>query len=220
MQTLAHDFYLLSLDDSTGSSLLEDDIMLKAAISAAWLGEMMFADRLIPTSANVFALAPGALSPGILGRVEKGLVEAEPAPLQTHITTLWGWWTQNDLLGWIQDDLVARGVLRVEADKFWFITYNTRHPALDMTKELSTRQRLRQHLSTVRAEDPPCRDDALISLLRASKILDTVWTEAEQVVLQAQIEERTKRAPLGLEAKNSAEGTRAALLAVTVIAGT
>jgi len=218
MLTLAHDYVLLSLDDHSGQTLVEDSFMLRSAVSAAWIGEMMFTDRLVPVSAGKFALRPGPLSKGLLGEVEKALEGGKPADLRTCMSWLWGTWTTNDIAGWVRDDLVAKGVLRHEQDKWWFIAYNTRHPTADMTTELSIRERLRKHLATVGESDPPHRDDALISLLRASELLEQVWAPRELEALRPLIVERTKRASLGLEAKHAADAARAAVMAATVVA--
>ncbi len=218
MHTLAHDYILLALDDHSGSSLVEDSFMLNAGIGAAWISEMMFRDRLVAVSAGQFALRPGPLSPGLLGRVEEALVDRRPAAIQKCMGWLWGSWTGNDLVGWLHDDLVARGVLRQEQDKFWFIRYNKRHPTADMTTELSIRERLRKHLSTVSESDPPHRDDALISLLRAAKLLEQVWDLRQLEELRPLIVERTKRAPIGLEAKQVADSARTAMMIATTAA--
>jgi hypothetical protein len=217
MQTLAHDFFLLSLDDHTGESLVKNSLVFNAAIAAAWVGEMMFQDRLVSVDADKFALRAGPLSPGLLGKVEGQLVDKKPSPLGSCITGIRGFWGNINLVGWVQDDLVERGVLRKEADTLWFITYKTRHPTADITTEESIRERLQNHLITVTDADPPHRDDALISLLRAAKILDQVWAQPDELArLRPLILERTKRAPLGLKAKEISDAEQI-LLTVAVI---
>lgn len=218
--TLAHDFLLLALDDNSGSSLCEDDFALHASVSAAFLTDMMFRDRLVPVAANKFQLVDGPLSPGLLGQAEEGLVGKGPATISASLSSLRGFWGNRDLEGWLKADLVERGILRPEADRFLFITYRTRHPAADMRTEDNVIERLRAHLATVEHEDPPGRDDALIGLLRASKLLGQVWSEPEQEVLRPLILERTKRAPIGKDAKEAADSARAAMIVATTVAVT
>lgn len=214
--TLAHEFLLLSLDDDSGSTLINNGLLFQACISAAWLGEMMFQDRLVAAEADQFALRPGPLSPGLLGKVEAALEGRKPAKLDTCIQNLWGTWQGNNLDGWVKDDLVEQGVLRAEPNKLWFITYSYRHPTSDLGTETSIRQRLRTHVQTATDLDPPHRDDALLSLVRASGLLTQVWSEVEIEQLRPKIVERTKRAPLGRDAKTLAD-IQAAVLLTTVI---
>lgn len=216
MMTVAHDFLLLSLDDHSGHILVNDRLLFQACISAAWLGEMMFQDRLVPAGADRFALRPGPLSPGLLGKVEAALEGRKPAKLDTCIQNLWGTWQGNKLDVWVTDDLVEQGVLRAEPNKLWFITYSYRHPTSDLSPETHIRQRLRTHLQTATDTDPPHRDDALLSLVRASGLLGQVWSLSEIEQYRPKIDERTKRAPLGRDAKQLADAQTAAIL-LTVI---
>ena len=137
--TLAHDYILISLDDDTGDTLQWDSFIIRAGVAAAFVAEMVFAGRLVEAPEGLFALAEGTLSAGLQGRVEQALARREPAPLQVCMQRLWGPWKSKDLVGWVRDDLVAHEVLRKEADKFLFVTLRTRHPAVDMSTELSIR---------------------------------------------------------------------------------
>ncbi len=221
MLTLAHEYLLLALHDDDGTVLVDNALLSQACVGAALVGEMMFRDRLIATGPNKFALRSGPFSEGLLGKAEEMVANRKPATLRQCMGFLRGDWGNRNLQIWIADDLVRLGVLRREKDKFWFITYNTRHPTADLSTELQIRARLRAHLATVQDSDPPHRDDGLISLLRASKLLNQVWaTSALETTLQAQIRERTKRAPLGLEAKNEADAQQAAITAATIAAVT
>ncbi|MCO4744823.1 MAG: GPP34 family phosphoprotein [Proteobacteria bacterium] len=212
MWTLAHEFLLLALDDHTGQSLCEDDFALHASISAAFVAEMQFSGRLVPVAANAFALVDDTLSEGVLGRVEEGLIGQKPASFRKLMGWIRGWFQNRDLEGWLKEDLVRQLVLREEQDTFLFIPYRRRHPADDMGPEIEIKANLRHHLAHVGPEAPPCRNDALLSLLRAAKLLDVVFSETEQVHYRETLLERTRRAPIGRDAKQAADEARAAMM--------
>ncbi|TNE85975.1 MAG: GPP34 family phosphoprotein [Deltaproteobacteria bacterium] len=210
MLTLAHEFLLLALDDQRGTSLAQDAFVLQGGVSAAFLAEMMFRDRLVPVQANKFQLAEGPLSEGVLGEVEETLVGRKPGSLDKCMGWLRGFFGNRDLEGWLKADLVTRGVLDQTPDRFLFLTWRTRFPAVDMATENALIARLREHLATAGHDEPPCRDDALISILRASKMLGTVWSEDEVETLRPQLLERTRRAPIGKVAKTYGDQLRMA----------
>jgi hypothetical protein len=217
--TLAHEYLLLSLHDSSGTILVQDSIVHNCAMAGAFMGEMLFRDRLAAVKANKFQLRGGALSEGSLGVAEKQLQGCKPYSQKQCLNAIKGWgggWTVETIVG----DLVAMGVLRTEQDKFWFIPYRTRRPEANPTLERDLRQRLRAHLAAASHKPPPHRDDALIGLLRVSKILHTVWTPAELESLRPLIEQRTRMTPLGVVVKEAADEEKTALAVATIVAVT
>lgn len=115
-------------------------------------------------------------------------------------------------MDWLRDDLVDKGILRRVDHRVLFVTYHQSFPAEPVAAETQLRERLRTHMTRISHLDPPQRDDALIGLLNASKLLGQVWSEAEQEQLQPQILERTKRTPIGQSALQAAQAARSDFL--------
>ena len=213
MRTLAHDFFLLSLHDLSGTNLCKDKIELCTHVSAAFIAELMFMDRLVAVRANHFQVVDAAPLEGLLGEVESSLRGWAPATLEKLIGRTRGFWGARNLEREIADELVNDGVLRIEKDTFFFIPWRTRHPAEDMTEELEVRERLRRHAREVAHDMPPCRDDALLSLLFSSKLILEVWSREELDELFPILDERARRAPIGTAAGHVTRVMRAAVAA-------
>ena len=116
MQTLAHDFTLLPLHDDNGTALVQNSVLLQSCISAAFVGEWMFRDRLVATGPNLFALRSGPISQGLMGKVEERLVGKKPSTLQICMQAIQGSWGTS-LMTLVTEELVAQGVLEKAEDK-------------------------------------------------------------------------------------------------------
>ena len=119
----------------------------------------------------------------------------------------------------LAEELVELGALREQQDKLWIVPYRTRFPTGDGAVEQSVREHLRTWLAEVPVDAGPQREDLLLSLLRCTRILDSVWSESELETLRPQIDKRTEMSPIGKEVKRSADQTRAAV-AASIAAGT
>ena len=113
----------------------------------------------------------------------------------------------------------GEGALREQQDKLWIVPYRTRFPTGDGAVEQSVREHLHTWLAEVPVDAGPQREDLLLSLLRCTRILDSVWSESELETLRPQIDKRTEMSPIGKEVKRSADQTRAAV-AASIAAGT
>ncbi|MFT5681641.1 MAG: hypothetical protein ACI8RZ_002547 [Myxococcota bacterium] len=76
-------------------------------------------------------------------------------------------------------------------------------------------EHLRQHVSTAPRHSPPGREDLLLSLLRGTGLLKTVWSKPELEQLKAAIDQCTDRASIGRIVRKLVEEADAAMLVAT-----
>ncbi|CAN0461335.1 unnamed protein product, partial [Ectocarpus fasciculatus] len=116
-------------------------------------------------------------------------------------------------------ELVAAGALREEKERFLVLFHRRRwHPAPDSPEETII-EHLRNYTATVDEQEPPTRDDLMLSLLRATKLLEVVWQPEElEGLLRARIERRTDRAPIGRQVHQAVETALAAAVAAMAAA--
>ena len=193
---LPHAFVLLELEESSGKSLLRPHIS-DLALSGAFYAELVFSNRLMCPSANRFTLSSVGKSTGLMQLAEKLL----PRGLFTHRQAIASLAVREESLRYeVLAELVAMGCLRMEVDEIFQIPYQWRWPNADFRVEQTVRNHLQSWLEKV-TEEPPGREDALLSLLRVTKLLSVVWSDAELEVLGPKIQKRTKRVPIGRTVK-------------------
>ncbi len=194
---LHHEFLLCSLCDVEGTTFLGGH-RPSYCLAGALVAEMQERERLVTVGPNEFALAAGPLSTDALGLAEARL-EGVKVDMKTAIRKVsWYWFSSvAPIRTAALDELVDAGILGRTQDTFLFIPWRMRYPERDPEVENAIRQRLRHHVATITDGDAPTRDDLLLSLLRVGRLYDTIWTKNEIRALKPQLDERTKRAPLG-----------------------
>ena len=214
--TLAHQLLLLELDDSTGRSLQKDSLLAHYGINGAMIAELMWRQRLIPVAADRFALRPGRPPVGgALKLAEDRLSKSRPRKLQQSVARLRYSAIRRALLA----ELVDAGALREEQERFLVLFRRSRwHPTPDSPEEPLI-EHLRRYVADVDERTPPTREDLLLSLLRATKLLGTVW-RAEDLdgPLRGQIDRRTELAPIGQQVHRAVQAARAAAAAAAAAA--
>ncbi|MEZ4322740.1 MAG: GPP34 family phosphoprotein [Myxococcota bacterium] len=210
---LHHEYLLFALQDVTGKSLV-GGFEASYALAGALVAEMQVRDRLVAVKANVFGLRPGPFSPGALGMAE-GRLEGQQISMKRCMGRITQHWFSS--IGPIRvaalSELVQVGALEPTQDTFLFIPWRMRYPEADPRFEDAARQRLRSHLETRGDGDAPEPDDLLLSLLRVTKLLGNVWSEAELERLKPAIDARTQRAPVGQIVKELVREAEAAAAA-------
>ena len=212
MSSLPHQLLLLELDDETGRSLASDSLVQSCTLAGAVLAELQLRERLLPVEANRFALASGEPLAGALGLAE-GRLPARPRTLAELISHL-GMKIKPVRMA-LLTELEEAGALRREDDRLWIVTWRTRWTEADPTLETTLVAHLRDWLDGMTEDVAPSREDLLLSLLRASKLLETVWRPEELEHLDTLIRERTERAPIGKSVTSAIHTTRMVLAAAS-----
>jgi len=208
-----HEFLLCALNDMHGTWSVKG-FKASFALAGALVAEMQHRERLVAVKANTFALRSGAMSTGALGMAE-GRLEGRQLSMKKTIAAVNTYWFSG--VGQIRvaalDELHRAGLVRKEQDTFLFIPWRLRYPEVDGEEEERIRARLRRHIATAGDGDAPGRDDLLLSILRTTKLLDGIWSEAELERLKPAIDERTRRAPIGVLIRDLARESEAAAAA-------
>lgn len=209
---LGHEFLLLTLDDDRGTKSLSTtrfSFGYAGSIVAHW----MFTGELVSTKANRFRLRPHDASWPSLQAAASCLPD-EDLGLNHILGKLYGWNPHNRFTPALEE-LVGLDLLRERADRFFGIRWRTRWPTVDGRTENLLVERLRTHVTSYGA-GPPHRDDALVGLLRATKQLDSVWTDDELPAVRPAIVQCSERVTLGREVKKAFEDYETAV-ATTVV---
>lgn len=216
---LHHQFLLLELDDERGTSAISDSILRQNAVLGAVVAELQLQERLVPVGADVFAIRAGqAPAAGSLGLAEGRLAgRRTPMTIKTCLSRLGGW--SSKIRRAALAELIELGALREERDRLWILTWRTRYPEDDPAVERTVRERLGWWVANVRPEDPPAREDLLLSLLRVSKLLPWSLKAPARGSVEERVLERTNRAPIGKVVRDLTRETHAAIAAAAA-AGT
>lgn len=214
--SLPHQVTLIQLHDTHGTSHVDSN-WNTYLLAGAIIAELQLQDRLAVVRADCFALRAGPPLSGLLGEAEAKLGTGQRSMAKT-LGALVGFWGIGELRERLIDELVSVGAIKRETDHFLFIPYRWRYPTDDPSVEQSLIQALRHYLDTVQADAPPTRPDLLLSLLRAAKLLEHVWTAEELPSRLPRIHERTRRAPIGKVVKQCVEDAEAAAAAAVVAA--
>jgi len=216
IETLPHQLLLLELDDETGKSLQKDSLLAHYGVCGAMIAELMWQDRLVPAAADRFVLRSTRPPPPCdsIRLAEERLSETRPYKLQACMGRL----RLRPLRRALLAELVDAGALRLEEQRFLVVFRRRRwHPTPD-SPEQTYIEHLRAYIRTVEHSQPPGREDLMLSLLRATKLLAVVWTEAELEGLRAAIDARTERAPIGRKVHEAVVAARAAAAAAAAAA--
>lgn len=195
MDTLAHHFLLLALDDGTGLERTGALALNWFAFSGALLGELQLQDRVVAVGADAWVLARREPAPGVLGLAEARLRSQRPRTQRWCLARLYE--RATALRRVALEELVAGGALRREENRFLGMAVGVRWPTADGSVEVELVDHLRRWVDAVDPQSAPAREDLLIGLLRGAGLLDAVWSDEELAAVRAVIEERTRRVPLG-----------------------
>lgn len=216
MLPLPHQLLLLELDARTGKSVQKDGFAQIYGLAATFAAELQLRDRLVPVAAGKFAISGvGEPLTGALGLAEARLAGRRPLSFDKCVGRVGDRYTK--LRRAVLDELVALGALRAEADRLWILTWRTRWPSGDPAVEQDLVAHLRTWLREVRPEDPPGREDLLLSVLRACKLLGSFLSDEEQKAQRERIVERTARAPIGVTVRDLARAAAAAAMTAAIV---
>ncbi|MCB9672389.1 MAG: GPP34 family phosphoprotein [Alphaproteobacteria bacterium] len=209
---LGHELLLLHLDDASGVGRLWSYTMA-FAYSGAVLAEWLDDGSLVAVEADGFVLARRGSEVASLAAAEACMPE-EPRPLRKLIAALYGWNPVNRYRPALEE-LEAAGCIAPVADRVLGIPWRTRWPEREGHVERALVDRLRRHVGNAGPAMPPHRDDALLSVLRSVRLLESVWQASELERLQPAIHARTRMAPIGRDVRLAIQEHEAAMAVAT-----
>jgi len=207
---LGHELLLLHLDDASGQGRL-GSVELALGYGGAIVAQWLFDERLVAVRAGQFVLRRRGDHVWPSLEAAEACMPDQPRSLEELLRALYGWMPDNRL-GPAIAELAAAGCIEQVTDRFLGIPWRTRWPEADGGVEAGLIRRLRAHVRTADATTVPCRDDALLGVLRATELLQAVWSADELATVKPAIDARTERAPIGRDVHRAIAQTHSAIV--------
>ncbi|MBP7867213.1 MAG: GPP34 family phosphoprotein [Acidobacteria bacterium] len=176
MLTFAEEILLLALDDTEGTLRELPVLSLENALGAAVLMELAFLGRIDNDQKVLRVVDPSPTGDAVLDTALGDLrALGEDTPITDGLDTLF--LRAGEIRTRILDRLVHKGVLRVVDRRILWVFAVRRYPKREGKETQEVRGRLRGLLLSDEIPDP--RDAALVALVDACRLWDTVFSEAE-----------------------------------------
>ncbi len=195
---LGHELLLLHLDDANGKGRLSESL-LSAAYGGSVLSQWQLDGQLVEVEPKLYRLAERGSRWGSLQAAESVMPD-RPASIAVLLEALQGWRASNRY-GPALQELHQLGSVEPEKDRLLGLPWRTRWPERDGEVERALIQRLRKRV-VAGPEQPADRSDALLGILVAVGLLDSVWTPDELDALQAPIGARAQLAKVAMVVRN------------------
>lgn len=176
MLNLAEEILLLTLDDTKAAFLPLPEHAVRAALAGALLMELALANRIDTDLHTLMVINPESvgdpLMDDILERLQADSARRTASQWLNEIA-----WQGEKLRERVLQQLVAKGVLKIEERKILWVYAQRRYPLLDNREIKEVRTRLRELIFSKGIPDP--REAVLIGLVHACGIVDTLFDESE-----------------------------------------
>lgn len=217
MLSLAEELLLLSLDDDKGTIAGSVEQALGYGLAAAGIVDLLLADRLAVDGKKKLSVVDAAPTGDEL--LDEMLVHIQ----QSKRTKSIGDWVRDFGNGGIKKiqerlerRLVNKGILRDEEGKYLKLIPWHHYPTVDGAPEAETRERLREIL--LEGREPDARTAILISLVRASTLLNQLFPKAERKRADQRANEIAKGEVAGEAVSQAVEEAVAVTVAAMVAA--
>jgi len=191
MLTFAEEILLLTLDDERGVIKALPRISIETALAAASLLELTFLRKIDagPNTIYVADTTPMHIGDavtddvlGILGTTQ----EEKPISYWLNVISE----RIPNLVEKVLESLVAKKVLKMENQRILWVFEKRRYPMIDNRQITEVKARLRQIIESKEIPDP--RDMVLISLTRACRLFQEIFTPEELELHSKQIDKIAK----------------------------
>jgi hypothetical protein len=210
--TFVEEIALLALDDHTGELLALPPLALDYALAGAILCELAALNRIDTDPTQLVVLSREPTGDPLLDRALAKIVAAPKVqPVAVWLNLLVD--EHRAIEDAAFDGLVARGILRRIEKKFLWVFAVRRYPTIDNQERTEVRTRLSALILGDELPDP--RDATLISLLKACRLTDKIFTGPQ---FAARADRIATLAKMDLVGREVATGAEKALHAVLPIA--
>jgi hypothetical protein len=192
--TLAEELLLLGMDDKTGEILLSVSTALPFGLAGALLLDLFIAKKIEIRDEKIYAIDSTQTGNKLLDEAI-GLIQVK---VQAENASFW---IKNfnsaidDLTEKIITGLVDRGVLKREEKKILWLIPVERFPTQDPMPEVLSRIAIRRIV--LENEEPDNRTLALLSLIKASNLIDELFLKEERRQAANIIEDYIKNEKIG-----------------------
>lgn len=176
MLTFAEEILLLALDDKKGTIKSLPAHSLRFALTGAMLTELAFANRIDTDLDTLIVVNNEPLGNQLLDEILMR-IQNSGAPKNTEFWLNELAWQSGDLKEKTLDQLVKKGILKIEDRKILWVFAARRYPLIDDTEIKEVRTRLRELILSNDLPSP--RDAVLISLIQACNLFLHIFTEQE-----------------------------------------
>ena len=202
MLTFHEEIMVLLLHDENGTFLPVNEHTLNSALTGAVLMDLAFANRIDTDPDRLTVIDPSPTGDPLLDRIlARMAAEKSATNARTWIETLSADEASADPAETIREAaltrLVERGVLERREEKFLWVFRSRRYPTIDGKVEQEAKKRIADVLFTDEVPDP--RDVALICLVDACNILQTIFSKREIDRVQPRLEQLRKMDLIGRE---------------------
>jgi Golgi phosphoprotein 3 len=174
MLSLAEELLLIAFDDDRGV-VLTCDAILDYGLVGAVLSDLILQNRLSIEQGKVVVVQKAATGDDILDSMLTQIDAAPPKAPQEWVVGLSG--ESEHLRDRLLERLIDKGILRREEHKVLWVLSSPHYPMQDRSSELESRDRIRA--AVINGKQPDPRTTALISLVKACKLIGEVFSETE-----------------------------------------
>lgn len=171
----SEEIVLLALDDRSGKLRPLPDRALDLAVSGALLMELAFANRVDTDDKLLHILDRSPTGDALLDAVLSRLPTEENATIRHALSRVAT--DAPELREKLFDDLIAKGILKREEHRLFFVLKERCYPVVDDTEEKEVVARIRDVIIHNTLPDP--KDVVLICLMDACDLSGTVFSEEE-----------------------------------------
>lgn len=177
MLSFAEEIYLLALDDETGKlDMSNSRVVLDNALVGALLCELSFMGRLDSDVDHIYVLNTEPTGHKLLDKVLKKLADDDATiPIERCIGSLF--FSAIPLEEMVRDQLVDRGILRVEEGRIMWVIPTRCYPVSNQQEILDVERRLCNLILSDDLPDP--RDAVLVGLADICGLLNEILSPKE-----------------------------------------
>ncbi len=216
MFTLSEEFFLLSIDDAKGKIITAVDQGLQFGLAGALLAELALQGKISLDNKRLVVLNPAPTSDPLFDETLARLsAEKKPRKASYWVEKL----ADKKLVKKVAQRLADKNILRIEKKRYlWVIPYEV-FPQVDASAKFWVKQHLRDAVLAGGETTPGII--AFLSLLKACRLLDLVFTRDERKAAARKVDALVKEEPFGsavAEMIAEIEAATAATIAVIVVA--
>jgi golgi phosphoprotein 3 len=200
MLTFAEEILLLALDDQKGTIKPLPAQAMKFALAGALLMELALADRIDTDLRTLKVVDAKPTDDALLDEVLNLLQTAKTDQSTQHWLNELAWQCQN-MQEQVLQQLVDKGVLKIEDRKILWVFAMRRYPLMDDREVKEVRTRLRDLILGNDIPDP--REGVLVGLVNACGLFDDIFTEDELARVRPRIAQLVKLDLIGREVNRS-----------------
>lgn len=207
--SLAEQLLLLALDDVKGTVPLSLSESIGYTLAGAAIVDLSLQNRLEMEEGKLSVTDPGRTGDDVLDDVMSSIASSQEAHDARYWVSRLGVWGNKRRQEQLEERLVQRSIVRKEQARRLGILPTNRYPSDDAQPKQELQVRIRETL--LRDAEPTPRTVSLISLARASGILNRLFTHEEWKAMEPRLNAITEGEVLGRAVTQSVAAVNGAI---------